>query len=75
MFSTFVGLGRFISCQRPDYTIGRKNWVLINFVCGAEAIAEGYEASDVSILKCKQHILQRMCCFIMSKYKKYRTKN
>ena len=21
MFSTFVGLGRLISCQRPDYTI------------------------------------------------------
>ena len=52
MFSTFVGLGRFISCQRPDYTIVRKNWVLINSVCGVEAIAEGYEASDASILKC-----------------------
>ena len=21
MFTTFVGLGRFINCQRPDYTI------------------------------------------------------
>lgn len=21
MFSTFVGLGRFISCQRPDHTV------------------------------------------------------
>ena len=27
MFSTFVGLERFISCQRPDYTIGR-NYVV-----------------------------------------------
>ena len=26
MFSTFVGLGRLISCQRPDYKIDPRKW-------------------------------------------------
>ena len=25
MFSTFVGLGRFINCQRPDYCAAENN--------------------------------------------------
>ena len=29
MFSTFVGLGRFINCQRPDLTRGQSNVLVI----------------------------------------------
>ena len=47
MFSTFVGLGRFINCQRPDYG-GTVNCSLL--VCPRSTYRASHTASPCGIL-------------------------
>ena len=50
MFSTFVGLGRFINCQRPDYTLISPSRTVLEALFCAEILANCAVLSAFSVI-------------------------